>query len=167
MSATTFRMLLASAAVLLSNQALAISCNAEAAQPLPVRTTPVPPLYAGMAGRPAAMATPRTLLAESRDESLALDVVLTRLRLEACSSTAAVPAAGAGSKDEFANYVPKTEFDNTPYRFNMDKGKKFTAAEFDAWMRSRGVRVVKARPAGTPATPAAAEAAAGAATVAE
>ena len=52
--------------------------------------------------------------------------------------------------------MPKTEFDNTPYRFNMDKGKKFTAAEFDAWMKSRGVRVVQARPAAAGATPAAA-----------
>lgn len=120
--------------------AAAISCDsAQVAQPLPVRTTPVPPLYSGMLGRPAALATAHTLLTESRDEALALDVVLMRLRLEAC---AAQPAS------EYANYVPKTEFDNTPYRFNMEKGKKFSAAEFDAWMKSRGVRIVPARPAG-------------------
>lgn len=135
------------AAMALTGEAAAISCDSEVGQPLPVRTTPVPPLYSGMLGRPAALAAPRTLLAESRDESLALDVVLMRLRLEACA---------AQPKDEFANYVPKTEFDNTPYRFNMDKGKKFTAAEFDAWMKSRGVRVVQARPAAAGATPAAA-----------
>ncbi len=135
------------AAMALTGEAAAISCDSELGQPLPVRTTPVPPLYSGMLGRPAALAAPRTLLAESRDESLALDVVLMRLRLEACA---------AQPKDEFANYVPKTEFDNTPYRFNMDKGKKFTAAEFDAWMKSRGVRVVQARPAAAGATPAAA-----------
>lgn len=123
--------------------AMAVSCQSEVGvQALPVRTTPVPPLYSGMLGRPSALAAPHVLLAESRDESLALDVVLMRLRLEAC---AAQPV------DEFANYVPKTEFDNTPYRFNMDKGKKFTAAEFDAWMKSRGVRVVKARPTGAAA----------------
>ena len=110
-----------------------------------MRTTPVPPLFSGMLGRPAALAAPRTLLAESRDESLALDVVLMRLRLEACA---------AQPKDEFANYVPKTQYDNTPYRFNMDKGKKFTAAEFDAWMKSRGVRVVQDRPAAAGAAPA-------------
>lgn len=135
------------AVMALTGEAAAISCDSELGQPLPVRTTPVPPLYSGMLGRPAALAAPRTLLAESRDESLALDVVLMRLRLEACA---------AQPKDEFANYVPKTEFDNTPYRFNMDKGKKFTAAEFDAWMKSRGVRVVQARPAAAGATPAAA-----------
>ena len=127
--------------------AMAVSCNRDAvANPVPVRTTPVPPLYSGMLGRPAALATPRMLLAESRDESLALDVVLMRLSLEACASQV---------QDEFAGYVPKTQYDNTPYRFNMDKGKKFTAAEFDAWMKSRGVRVVGARPAATGAAPAA------------
>ena len=134
------------AAMVVAGEAAAISCNIEVGQPLPVRTTPVPPLYSGMLGRPAALAAPRALLTESRDESLALDVVLMRLRLEACA---------AQPKDEFANYVPKTQYDNTPYRFNMDKGKKFTAAEFDAWMKSRGVRVVQARPAATGATPAA------------
>lgn len=131
------------------SDALAVACNRNAAgQPVPVRTTPVPPLYSGMLGRPVALATPRMLLAESRDESLALDVVLMRLSLEACASQ---------TQDEFAGYVPKTQYDNTPYRFNMDKGKKFTAAEFDAWMKSRGVRVVGARPAATGAAPAASD----------
>lgn len=141
-------------------QAVAISCDGgSVVQPLPVRTTPVPPLYSGMLGRPAALAAPRTLLAESRDETLALDVVLTRLRLESCANA---------PRDEYANYVPKTEHDNTPYRFNMDKGKKFTAAEFDAWMKSRGVRVVQARPSGEAAgTAAATGAAAAAAAVSE
>lgn len=133
-------------AMAMAGDAVAISCNSEVGQPLPVRTTPVPPLFSGMLGRPAALAAPRTLLSESRDESLALDVVLMRLRLEACASQ---------PRDEFANYVPKTQYDNTPYRFNMDKGKKFTAAEFDAWMKSRGVRVVQTRPAATGAAPAA------------
>lgn len=142
MSATMTRRLLLAAALLGSSQVLANGCTTEVPQPLPVRTTPVPPLYSGMAGRPAALAAPRMLLSESRDESLALDVVLTRLRLESCA---------AAAQNEFANYVPKTEFDNRPYRFNMEKGKKFSAAEFDAWMRSRGVRVVKARPTAAPA----------------
>jgi len=41
-------------------------------------------------------------------------------------------------------YKPKTRFDNTPYRFNMHQdGKKMTADEFDAWMKSRGLHVAK------------------------
>lgn len=130
--------------------ASAATCSTGGISPLPVRNSPVPPLTSALAGRPVALASPRTLLAESRDEALALDNVLLRLKLESCV------------KDEFAGYKPKTEFDNTPYRFNMDKGKKFTAAEFDAWMKSRGVRVATGRaPAAEAAVaPAAAPAAA-------
>ncbi|MGO4223438.1 hypothetical protein AB4Y64_16465 [Lysobacter sp. TAF61] len=54
-------------------------------------------------------------------------------------------------------YKPKTQFDNTPYRFNMNQnGKKMTAEEFDAWMKSRGIRVAKGAPGGG-AQPAAAQ----------
>jgi hypothetical protein len=42
--------------------------------------------------------------------------------------------------------VPRTEFD-TAHRFNMDSGKKLTAAEFDAWLASMGARVVGAEAA--------------------
>lgn len=49
-----------------------------------------------------------------------------------------------------AAYVPKTAYDNSPYRFNA--GARFTAEEFDAWMKSRGIRVAKGKPAAQPAT---------------
>lgn len=115
--------------------ASAIACSEVGGAALPVRNTPVPPLAAGLAGRPVITGLPHVLLSDSRDESLALDVVLLRLRLEGCT------------KDAFANYKPKTQFDNTPWRYNMDKGQKFTAEQFDAWMKSRGVRVAKGKPA--------------------
>ncbi|WP_342317102.1 hypothetical protein [Lysobacter sp. FW306-1B-D06B] len=80
---------------------------------------------------------------------------------------AAKPAAKAEeakaaepAKEETANlnpneYKPKTQFDNTPYRFNMHQnGKKMTAEEFDAWMKSRGIRVAKGAPASGGAAPA-------------
>lgn len=113
--------------------ASAVACSDTTSAPLPVRNTPVPPLAAGLAGRPVITGLPHVLLSESRDESLALDIVLLRLRLEGCI------------KDEFANYKPKTQFDNTPWRYNMEKGSKFTAEQFDAWMKSRGVRVAKGK----------------------
>lgn len=123
----------------------AVNCGSESAVlPLPVRTTPVPPLANGLAGRPAMTGMQHVLLAQSRDESLALDLVLLRLSLESCV------------KDEFADYKPRTQFDNTPWRYNMEKGKNFTAAEFDAWMKSRGVRVAKGK-ASEPAAAAATE----------
>ncbi len=69
------------------------------------------------------------------------------------------PKAAAPAKEEAvdpATYKPKTAHDNTPYRFNMNQnGKKMTADEFDAWMKSRGVRVAKGAPAaGAAAAPA-------------
>jgi hypothetical protein len=125
----------------LSQFSFATACGDEpAARPLPVRSSLVPPLADGLAGHPLGVAAPHVLLGESRDESLALDMVLRRLRLESCV------------KDEFANYKPRTQFDNTPWRFNMEKGKKFDAAQFDAWMKSRGVRVAKGAPAASGGT---------------
>ena len=53
-------------------------------------------------------------------------------------------------------YQKQTEFDNTPYRFNMKPGEKMSAEQFDAWMESRGIRIVRAK-----AEPAASAVAAG------
>lgn len=55
------------------------------------------------------------------------------------------PQAPAAAAAKAAAYVPKTAYDNSPYRFNA--GARFTAAEFDAWMKSRGIRVAKGKPA--------------------
>ena len=65
------------------------------------------------------------------------------------------PAAAVANSP--AAYQPKTAHDNTPWRFDMSQnGKRMTADEFDAWMKSRGVRVVKA-PGAPAAAPAPAE----------
>ena len=56
-----------------------------------------------------------------------------------------------------AAYKPKTEFDNTPWRFNMTQnGKRMTADEFSAWMKAKGVRVAKGNGTAAAAAPAAA-----------
>jgi hypothetical protein len=96
------------------------------------------------------------LLGTVPSPALSVEAVLLRRQLAGCAS------------DQFAGYVPKTEHDNTPWRFNADAGKKLSAAEFDAWMKSRGVRVAKGRsePAAE-ALPAAAAAAAATATVSQ
>lgn len=132
--------------------AQATSCDSADAQPLPVRSTPVPPLAAGLGGQPLPIASPNPLLAPSRDESLALDVVLLRLRLANCIH------------DAYAGYKPRTQFDNTPWRYNMEKGRNFTAAEFDAWMKSRGVRIAKGKTDAAPAETSLPAAAAGSTT---
>lgn len=94
------------------------------------------------------------------DAVLAADQVapVTNTLRSAAPPVAATPvnagAAVATSKESVAAtakpaaYVPKTAYDNSPYRFNA--GKRFTAAEFDAWMQSRGIRVAKGKPAAGP-----------------
>lgn len=74
------------------------------------------------------------LLGTTPSEMLSLNAVLLRRQLGAC-----------GPSDEYASYVPKTQHDNTPWRFNADSGRGLSAAEFDAWMKSRGVRVARGR----------------------
>ena len=64
----------------------------------------------------------------------------------------ATSASTTPSSTDPAAYQPKTEFDNTPWRFDMNQnGKRMTADEFSAWMKSKGVRV--ARGAAKPAAP--------------
>jgi hypothetical protein len=57
-------------------------------------------------------------------------------------------ASGGSTSTAPAAYKPKTRYDNTPWRFNMEQnGKRMTADEFDAWMKAKGVRVAKGAPA--------------------
>lgn len=122
-------------------------------------------LIAPIAGELATVAnplgTPGSVLAQAYDESQSLDQVLLRIRIEACRDVAIVtPAPSVVDPNDPAAYKPRTEFDNTPWRFNMSQnGKNMTADEFSAWMKSRGVRVARgAAPAVAPAVaPAAAD----------
>jgi hypothetical protein len=76
-------------------------------------------------------------------EGATVDVVLSRVQHQQCRATAAtlrsLPAtANAGA------YQPKPGESSTAWRFDMTQnGKRMTADEFDAWMKARGVRVVK------------------------
>jgi hypothetical protein len=76
----------------------------------------------------------------SHGADLSLDAVLLRQRTAACSKPEVVATA----------YVKQTEFDNTPYRYNMQSGK-LNAEEFAAWMESRGIRIVGSEANGTAA----------------
>ena len=144
------------------NAAAAIACPAS---PRPVPSASVAaPVANELAPATAPLGTPGSVLAQAWDESQSLDQVLLRIRIEACRNVAiATPAPGAVSTDDPAAYKPRTEFDNTPWRFNMNQGgRNMTADEFSAWMKSRGVRVARgAAPAAAaaPAAPAASEAA--------
>ena len=76
-------------------------------------------------------------------EGATVDVVLSRIQHQECRATAAArqllpTTASAGA------YQPKPGESSTAWRFDMTQnGKRMTADEFDAWMKARGVRVVK------------------------
>ena len=95
------------------------------------------------------------VLSQAYDASQSVDQVLLRLRLASCGNIAnAMRPASPGTVDpnDPAAYKPQTQWDNTPWRFNMTQnGKHMTADEFDAWMKARGVRVVGRKPDPAPA----------------
>ncbi len=142
-------------------QAQSNQCAALVPPSIPVRPTLVPALAPELALPSHQLGAPAGVLSQAFDESQSVDQVLFRLRVEGCSVANALPAStpASGIIDP-ATYKPKTEFDNTPWRFNMSQnGKQMTADEFSAWMKARGVRVAKggapaATPAAVPAIPA-------------
>jgi hypothetical protein len=142
--------------------AQAMDCAApNPAQPLrPLVLAPVASELA-LLGNPLGATT--GVLSHNEDPSESVDQVLLRIRIESCHDVASItPAPGVVSPDNPAAYKPRTEFDNTPWRFNMNQnGKNMTADEFSAWMKSRGVRVARGKvalPAATDPTPDAAPA---------
>ena len=142
----TTMLLLASLAV--PGLAQAVDCSQ-----LPVQQPAQPNLIAPVAGELAMvynqLGAPGGVLAEAYNQSQSVDQVLLRIRSESCSNLATVtPAPGVIDSDNPAVYKPRTEFDNAPWRFNMNQnGKNMTADEFTAWMKARGVRVARGRAA--------------------
>lgn len=120
------------------------------------------------------LGAPAGVLAQALDESLSVEQVLFRMKLEGCERVASItpapvpgtlpasapastlpvspgsvtaPASAIPSSTDPAAYKPRTEFDNAPWRFDMNQnGKRMTADEFTAWMKSKGVRVAKGAP---------------------
>ncbi|GAB3360445.1 hypothetical protein [Lysobacter tyrosinilyticus] len=133
---------------------VASQCPPASAGGMPVQPTLVAPLAPELTAPTHQLGAPTGVLAQAFDESLALDNVLLRQRIESCLALAkATPATGPALPGS-AGYKPQTQYDNTPWRFDMSQnGKRMTAEEFDAWMKARGVRVAKGAP-GTAATPA-------------
>ena len=128
--------------------------TARAPQPLPVRPTLLAPVSSELSTTTSLLGAPSGVLAQAYDEAMSVDLVLLRLRVEGCNVANASPAPKALDPNDPSVYKPKTAFDNTPWRFDMNQnGKRMTADEFDAWMKARGVRVAGRKPA-TPAAPA-------------
>ncbi|AKC85974.1 hypothetical protein [Pseudoxanthomonas suwonensis] len=141
----------------------AANCSGPLIQaPLPLPATVAAPVAMELGSRTSQLGMPSGVLAPVVDVAQSLDRVLLRLRIEGCRNVAkALPAApAAANPNDPAAYQPKTEFDNTPWRFDMTQnGKRMTADEFDAWMKARGIRVSQGKPvtaqpaAAAPATP--------------
>jgi hypothetical protein len=120
-----------------------------APQALPLRPTVLAPISSELFASRSQLGAPSGVLAQAYDETLSVDLVLLRLRVEGCTNVAnATPAPRALDPNDPSVYKPKTQFDNTPWRFDMNQnGKRMTADEFDAWMKARGVRVAGRKPA--------------------
>jgi hypothetical protein len=116
--------------------------------PLSSTQTLLAPVAPELATNTTPLGAPSGVLAHAYDEAQSVDRVLLRLRVQACQNVAmAMPVQSVANPNDPAAYKPKTAFDNTPWRFDMTQnGKRMTADEFDAWMKSRGVRVVKGVP---------------------
>lgn len=136
----------------------AVDCSAATVmrQPLLLPATVSAPLAAELQVRNAQLGMPSGGLAASHTFEHSAERVLQRLRIDGCQDVAAavtapVTSAVTASADPAA-YRPQTQHDNTPWRFDMTQdGKRMTAEEFDAWMKARGVRVVRPRAQALPA----------------
>ena len=120
------------------------ACNSDLMVATPVRPTVLAPVALELTPATTQLGGVSGVLSQALDEALSVDNVLLRIRQDGCRAMAsAKPAGSVVDSGDPAAYKPKTEFDNTPWRFNMTQnGKRMTADEFDAWMKSRGVRVV-------------------------
>lgn len=127
------------------------NCGSIASSSLPVQPSLIAPLSPELIAPAHQLGAPTGVLAQAFDETLAVDNVLMRQRVESCLALAkATPATTPAlpSSSNPAGYKPQTQHDNTPWRFDMSQnGKRMTAEEFDAWMKARGVRVAKGAPA--------------------
>ncbi len=126
----------------------AVNCSSKTVpQALPIRPTLIAPIASELSPASSQLGAPGGVLSQAYDEAQAVDQVLLRLRLEGCQNVAiAIPASSVVDPYDPATYQKKTEFDNTPWRFDMTQnGKRMTADEFTAWMKARGVRVARGR----------------------
>ncbi|MGN6513954.1 MAG: hypothetical protein ACTHKZ_10355 [Lysobacteraceae bacterium] len=138
---------------------LAMPFAAQAAScPAPTPVAPLQPASAAplsdeLASAAHPLGEPAGVLSQAYDASLAVDRVLLRQQLAQCLELAnAAPAAGGLDAGNPAAYKPRTQYDNTPWRFNMSQGgKKMTADEFAAWMEARGVHVARGAATAAPA----------------
>ena len=145
-------LLLAAAPVLSHASDCSRAVPAPAVSLAPTALAPVSPELAAPGYR---LGTHGGVLSRAYGEAQSLEQVLLRLRVEGCQNVAmAMPVPGLVSPDDPAAYVKQTEFDNTPYRFNMtQEGKRMTADDFDAWLQANGYSAGRRVDPNAPAAP--------------
>ncbi|KIQ96069.1 hypothetical protein [Lysobacter sp. A03] len=158
--AAAFLVLLSSAGVASAQSAAA--CSSLSAPAVPVQRTLIVPIASEFRTPGRQLGAPSGVLSQALSESLSAEQVIFRKHIESCAvfasiappaSPASLPAAtvapavpGSGAvptATDPAAYKPRTEFDNTPWRFNMsENGQRMTADAFDEWMKAKGLQVV-------------------------
>lgn len=123
--------------------------------PQALRPLLAPPVASEFVALNSQLGAPRGVLAQPSDDAQSVDQVLLRTRIAKCQNIAmATPVKAVANPNDPAGYKPKTQFDNTPYRFNMTQnGKRMTADDFDAWLKANGYSAGKrqAEPVAAPA----------------
>lgn len=152
--AATSLILIAASAQAQTSAANCAALTASRAQP--VQPTLIAPVAPELVAPSHQLGAPTGVLSQALDEALSVDQVLLRMKLDACTVAKATPAStGMPSANDPAAYKPQTQYDNTPWRFDMSQGgKRMTADEFSAWMKAKGVRVAKGAPGAATAAPA-------------
>jgi len=117
------------------------ACEVDLPPPHPAVLTP---LADGFPVPNQALSGQRKGLVQGFDETQSVDRVLRLRQWEYCRQTvtAALTPVLESVPTYADSYVKQTEFDNTPYRFNMTQnGQPMTADDFDAWLQANGYNV--------------------------
>lgn len=130
-------------------------CNTAATVPLPA-SVPTQEMKHG-APTPASCVSVQAFVERARRPAVTAPAPTTHI----ATRPADRPAPSAPASGSQGAYVPKTQHDNTPWRFDMNQnGRRMTAEEFDAWMKAKGIRVATGKPGAAAAAPTAVPAAA-------
>jgi len=127
---------IAGLALMLAATAQAQALCKEALAASPPHPAAPPPLAEGFV-------VPGQVLPGGFDHAHSVEQVLHRRRLQRCREAIAIALAPVDAPMPADNgYVKQTEFDNTPYRFNMTQnGKRMSADDFDAWLQANDYSV--------------------------
>src|SRR5690606_22621280 len=88
----------------------------------PNQSSVVAPISSELVTPSGQLGVPGGVLSQAYDGALTVEQVLLRMYVESCRNVAGVaPAPGVVDPNDPATYKPRTEFDNTPWRFNMSQ----------------------------------------------